>query len=105
MAEAAERHEALALRLSERAEADHERRRGHLAELERLRETLGYTATLRRGYAVVRGDGAVVTTRAAAEAARRLEIEFQDGRLKLGPAGRRSSRAGGEEEQEQGSLF
>ncbi|MEM9910198.1 MAG: exodeoxyribonuclease VII large subunit [Pseudomonadota bacterium] len=50
---------------------------------ERLRETLGYKATLARGYAVVRGDGDVVTTRLAAADANALEIEFSDGLLSL----------------------
>ena len=54
-----------------------------------------------RGYAVLRGDGAVVTTKAAAEAATSLEVEFQDGRLGL--SGRpRKGKAGPEG---QGSLF
>ena len=52
-----------------------------IAGLDRLRETLGYKATLERGYAVVRGNGAVVTTKAAASKAEALEIEFSDGRL------------------------
>ena len=52
-----------------------------LEALDRLRETLGYVETLKRGYAVVRGDGAVVTGKAAAEKAKALEIEFADGRL------------------------
>ena len=100
--EARRRLDALAAHLSERAEADHGRRAARLAELERLRQTLGYTETLRRGYAVVRDDGAVVTSREAAERARRLEVEFADGTLRLGPAGRRTPRAADEE---QGSLF
>ncbi|MBQ0750325.1 MAG: exodeoxyribonuclease VII large subunit [Roseovarius sp.] len=58
-----------------------------LAALDRLRETLGYKATLKRGYAVVRGDGAVVTTRAAAAGAAALVIEFADGMLDLSGAG------------------
>ncbi|WP_297772481.1 exodeoxyribonuclease VII large subunit [uncultured Roseovarius sp.] len=57
--------------------------RERIATLDRLRETLGYRATLQRGYAVVRGDGAVLTTRAAAAAAKALEIEFADGKLDL----------------------
>ncbi len=70
-----------------------------LDALDRTRLTLGYQATLKRGYAVVRGDGAVVTTKGAAEAAASLEVEFHDGRLALGarpkkpksgPAGQRS---------------
>jgi exodeoxyribonuclease VII large subunit len=52
-----------------------------LDALDRTRQTLGYAETLRRGYAVVWGDGAVVTTKAQAEKAATLEIEFQDGRM------------------------
>ncbi|WP_428515642.1 exodeoxyribonuclease VII large subunit [Roseovarius sp.] len=58
--------------------------RDRLASQDRLRETLGYKATLERGYAVVRGDGALVTTKDAAQAAGALEIEFADGRLAVG---------------------
>jgi len=57
---------------------------GRLDALERLRQTLGYAATLRRGYAVVRGNGVVVTTKAEAMASAGLEIEFSDGKLRLG---------------------
>ncbi|MBS0123244.1 exodeoxyribonuclease VII large subunit [Thetidibacter halocola] len=74
-----------------------------LDSLDRLRETLGYRETLRRGYAVVRGDGQVVTTRAAAEAASGLEIEFADGTLKLG--GTAPKRSEKPKPPEQGSLF
>lgn len=52
--------------------------------LDRLRETLGYKATLSRGYAVMRGDGAVVTDTKSAGKAAVLEVEFADGRLTLG---------------------
>ncbi|TKA93915.1 exodeoxyribonuclease VII large subunit, partial [Cereibacter changlensis] len=80
-------------RLSDRLEA-----------LDRIRQTLGYTETLRRGYAVVRGDGAVVTTKAEAEQASGLEIEFRDGRLALGP--RKPKRAKpADPPPEQGSLL
>jgi len=51
--------------------------------LERMRHTIGYTETLKRGYAVVRGDGNVVTTAKAAGKAKELEIEFSDDRLSL----------------------
>jgi exodeoxyribonuclease VII large subunit len=51
-----------------------------------MRQTLGYRETLKRGYAVVRGDGAVVTTTLAAQAAERLEVEFMDGKLEIGGA-------------------
>ncbi len=74
-----------------------------LDALDRMRMTLGYGETLRRGYAVVRGDGAVVTTKAGAEQAVALEIEFSDGRLVLGA--RPARRGKGEGPAGQGSLF
>ncbi len=55
-----------------------------LKTLERMRQSLGYTNTLKRGYAVVRGDGAVVTGVKAARSAMAVEIEFSDGRLQIG---------------------
>ncbi|SMX27762.1 Exodeoxyribonuclease 7 large subunit [Pelagimonas phthalicica] len=58
--------------------------RAKLDALDRLRETLGYKETLRRGYAVVHGDGNVVTSAADAKKASALEIEFADGRLAVG---------------------
>ena len=76
-----ERLDALARRLSDRASRQQAERVARLEALDRLRETLGYVETLRRGYAVVRGDGAVVTDKAAAEKAKSLEIEFRDGRV------------------------
>ncbi len=78
------------------------RHRTRLDALERMRQTLGYTETLKRGYAVVRGDGAVVTSKAKAARARSLEIEFADGRLKLG--GAKAARKK-ETPPDQGSLF
>jgi exodeoxyribonuclease VII large subunit len=51
-----------------------------------MRETLGYQETLRRGYAVVWGDGDVVTGLKAAKAAAELEIQFADGRMTVGGA-------------------
>ena len=73
-----------------------------LDALDRTRSTLGYAETLKRGYAVVRGDGHVVTSKAAAEKAQLLEIEFADARLTLGPRPVKKPKAGGPE---QGSLF
>lgn len=75
-----------------------------LEALDRTRQTLGYDQTLRRGYAVVRGDGDVVTTKAAAEKAAALEVQFHDGRLTLSArTGPRKS--GAAKPPEQGSLF
>ena len=74
-----------------------------LEALDRTRQTLGYTETLKRGYAVVRGDGAVVTGKAAAEKAGALEIEFHDGKLAVGGRVARTRKTG--DKPEQGSLF
>ncbi|MGB5560376.1 MAG: exodeoxyribonuclease VII large subunit, partial [Paracoccaceae bacterium] len=76
-----------------------------LDALERMRQTLGYTETLKRGYAVVRGDGAVVTTAIAAAAASGLEIEFADGRLALGAGPRPKSKPKPDTPPEQGRLL
>ena len=94
--------------LSERLDAAPKVRLQVLAErldrLDRLRQTLGHAETLRRGFAIVRGDGAVVTTRAAAERAQQIEIEFQDGRIPT--ATTRSPRRGrGAGDGGQGTLF
>jgi exodeoxyribonuclease VII large subunit len=82
------------------------RRADRLEGMARVLGTLGYEETLRRGFVVVRVDGAVVTTAEAAGRARALEIQFRDGRLAAVPAARASEkpapRPGGAE---QGSLF
>ena len=76
-------------------------RRGQLDALDRMRQSLGYEATLARGYAVVRGDGAVVTGVKAAEAASVLEIQFADRRMVVGGRPKKPKVA----KPEQGSLF
>ncbi len=65
------------------------KRRERVTSLGRTLATLGYTETLARGYAVVRGDGKVVTGKAQAEKAGMLEIEFADGKLLTGTGGPR----------------
>ncbi|MDF3608406.1 exodeoxyribonuclease VII large subunit [Paracoccus sp. DMF-8] len=62
-------------------------RRERLERLDRLRQTLGYAETLKRGFAVVRGAGdEVITTVEAARTQPRLVIEFQNnGRLPVRP--------------------
>jgi len=80
-----------------------------LAQVDRTRLTLGHAETLKRGFAIVRGDGHVVTSLAAAAKASALEVEFHDGRLTIGagepfaPPPPRKPKAGGESGQ--GSLF
>ncbi|MEM1302882.1 MAG: exodeoxyribonuclease VII large subunit [Pseudomonadota bacterium] len=84
LGQAQERFANLSRRLSGvagQAMADH---RARLDAMDRLRETLSYKATLERGYAVVRADGAVATRKAAAEGAKSVEIEFADGRMTIG---------------------
>jgi exodeoxyribonuclease VII large subunit len=62
-------------------------RRERLGALDRLHQTLGYTQTLQRGYAVVRAGSSVITGRAEAAQHAALEIEFADGRLAVTPLG------------------
>ena len=107
-------YERLALRLSRAGEGQIAGWRKQIDALARLQDTLSYKATLARGYAVVRGDGAVVTTFAAARSATALEIEFSDGHLAVAggsssggaspakPVRRTSAKA---KPPEQGSLF
>src|SRR5690606_12125563 len=92
-------------RLARLAAAGLAERRQRVEALDRLRLSVGYVQTLRRGYAVVRGDDGVVTTAAAARQASRLEIEFQDARLALTPPRRRGRDDAGDQVGEQGSLF
>jgi exodeoxyribonuclease VII large subunit len=74
-----------------------------LEALDRTRTTLGYAETLKRGYAVVRGDGHVVTNRAGLEKAAAVEIEFADGRVALGARATKKGKSDGGAGQ--GSLF
>lgn len=68
-------------RLSDLATRRESERAARLRSLDQLLQTLGYEATLKRGYAVVWGDGRVVTTKDEAAAAKALEIQFADGRI------------------------
>ncbi|MFU8862811.1 MAG: exodeoxyribonuclease VII large subunit [Rhodobacterales bacterium] len=75
----------LSRRLSEAGQRQVKGWKQRIEEQDRLRLTLGYEATLQRGYAVVWGEGgAVLTTKAEAAKARALEIQFADGRLAVG---------------------
>jgi len=104
-------------RLFVAARGQQDRRLHNLEALDRLRQTLGYKATLARGYAVVRADGALITTQAEAVKSDKLEIEFVDGVLDVGgsapsKSGRSKPRiirdgvgAKGKDGGDQGSLF
>ncbi len=98
---------AVLARLATSAMSSVERRRTRLDTLDRMRETLGYRETLKRGYAVVRGDGAVVTTAKAARAATTLDIEFSDGTMSPdgAPAPKPAKAKPKPPPSDQGSLF
>ncbi|WP_210526976.1 exodeoxyribonuclease VII large subunit [Rubellimicrobium arenae] len=83
------------------------RLRDGLLALDRLRETLGYEETLKRGFAVVRADGEVVTSVEAAARATTLEIQFADGRHTVAnkPAAATTRKRPAEPPPEQGSLL
>ncbi|PIE08668.1 MAG: exodeoxyribonuclease VII large subunit [Rhodobacterales bacterium] len=98
--------EALLHRLTLAGQTRNAGARARLDALDRTRQTLGYRETLKRGFAVVRGEGRVVTTRKAAARAKALEIEFADGRLSLdGPPGRPGKAKPKTPPSGQGSLF
>ncbi len=82
-----------------------ERLTDRLEALDRMRRSLGYTATLARGYAVVRSGDKVVTGAAAAHGAL-LEIEFKDGRVKAQAEGAsKPAPSRKTPKSDQGSLF
>ncbi|MEM1273501.1 MAG: exodeoxyribonuclease VII large subunit [Pseudomonadota bacterium] len=62
-----------------------ETRQTQLSAAARLLQSLGYEETLKRGYAVIRADQKIVTSAEKAKIAARLEIQFADGRVTLGP--------------------
>ncbi|MBO9446221.1 exodeoxyribonuclease VII large subunit [Ruegeria sp. R14_0] len=85
-----------------------DRMRQQLDAADRLRETLSYKATLHRGYAVVRADGQVLTTREQASKHSAFEIEFADGLIKTGqssPARPAAKKPAKPDAPDQGSLF
>lgn len=94
-------------RMNVAIDGQHRRATDRLAALDRMRQTLGYTETLKRGFAVVRAEGEVVTSRLAAEQAAALEIEFRDGRVSVGAghAVTRGAKKTRESGPDQGSLF
>ncbi|WP_134679325.1 exodeoxyribonuclease VII large subunit [Paracoccus ravus] len=81
-------------------------RRESLEKLDRLRLTLGYTETLRRGYAVVHGPSGLITSAQQAAETPRFEIEFADGRTPVRPEGPSGKPARAEKpSKDQKSLF
>ncbi|MEM6587163.1 MAG: exodeoxyribonuclease VII large subunit [Pseudomonadota bacterium] len=105
MTRKSEKLDALLARMSKAANRQMERWTDRLSGLERLRQTVGYEATLQRGYAVVWGDGDVVTTRVAAQKAAMVEVQFADGRLEIGGGKAKASGKSPKKIPDQGSLF
>ncbi|MEM6941576.1 MAG: exodeoxyribonuclease VII large subunit [Pseudomonadota bacterium] len=95
----------LVTRMAAAAQRQTARWRTQIVSFDRLLATLGYEATLSRGYAVVRGDGAVITDKKSAQAARSLEIQFADGRVKVAGAPARRPAKTKKAPPEQGSLL
>jgi exodeoxyribonuclease VII large subunit len=95
--------QALSQRLGLVGDAHIARLRTRIEATDRLRETLSYKATLKRGYAVVRAEGQVVTTRKDAGNSPMLEIEFADGRIDVG--GKPVKKTTRATPTDQGSLF
>ncbi|MCY4006555.1 MAG: exodeoxyribonuclease VII large subunit [Rhodobacteraceae bacterium] len=58
-------------------------RRQRLAEMERLLESLSYTQTLKRGYAVIKSDDRLIDSSIRARQQTHLAIEFFDGRVNV----------------------
>lgn len=101
-----ERLNARGARLGQLGRAQVASEKQRLGALDRLMQSLGYKATLARGYAVVRGDGDVVTTTGQAKKAGVLEIEFADGRFAPGaPPTKPAKPKKPPEPGSQGSLF
>ncbi|WP_298915243.1 exodeoxyribonuclease VII large subunit [uncultured Roseobacter sp.] len=94
---------ALCKRLSDTGKRDLARWKGRIDTLERLRLTLGYEATLERGFAVVRNGDDIVTDCKTAKSADTLEIQFADGRVRVG--GKPVTRNHPTAPSGQGSLF
>ncbi|MDC1223428.1 exodeoxyribonuclease VII large subunit [Ascidiaceihabitans sp.] len=95
---------AMAQRLADAGQQRVNAARNKIEAMDRLRLTLGYEATLSRGYAVVRGDGDVVTTKKAAGKAQELEIQFADGLIVVGGKAVPARKAA-PKPTDQGSLF
>jgi exodeoxyribonuclease VII large subunit len=85
LSDARHRLDDLSQRLQRAADTGLQTRKDRLSTLDRLRNTLGHTETLRRGYAVIRAEDHVVTSRKTAQAAATLQIEFADGRITVAP--------------------
>ncbi|TMV09536.1 exodeoxyribonuclease VII large subunit [Ruegeria sediminis] len=97
-------------RLSDRLNAAQinriDRLRKQVDATERLRISLGYESTLERGFAVVRAEGRIVTSKEEASRHASLEIQFADGRMTTGStAAKPPAKKDKPEPPDQGTLF
>lgn len=92
-------------RLAQAARTLEARRAARLDALARMLASLGYQATLDRGYAVVRAEGALVTRADAARNAPVMEVQFADGTVTVGQASPSKRSAKSKDTPDQGSLF
>ncbi|MGR3468482.1 MAG: exodeoxyribonuclease VII large subunit [Shimia sp.] len=99
----------LARRLGQLVQEGLTLRRDRLSAAERMRDALGYRATLARGFTVVRAGRTPITRMDGLPAGEPLEIEFVDGKLNVAPLGggarRAKSSKGSTSGDDQGSLF
>ncbi|WP_406736237.1 exodeoxyribonuclease VII large subunit [Thioclava sp. GXIMD4215] len=80
-AQSRERLEALGERMAQAQQRRIRQLGERLEQMDRMRQTLGYRETLKRGYAVVRAGESVVTTAVEAAGHAALQVEFADGVL------------------------
>lgn len=80
-----ERLAGLGARLDQGWQRGAQTRHQALERLDRMRQTLGYKETLKRGFAVVHRRGGVVTSARDAAKRARFEVEFADGRIAARP--------------------
>lgn len=76
-----------------------------LQRMDRMRQSLGYTETLKRGFVVVHGPDGVITSAQAARQMPQVELEFADGRINARPEGAPPKPARKARPPEQKSLF
>ncbi|MEP3441421.1 MAG: exodeoxyribonuclease VII large subunit [Sulfitobacter sp.] len=69
--------------LSDTAQRQLAQWRAQIDSAERLRRTLGYEATLERGFAVVRSGEVLITTAAQADNQTEYDIQFADGKVRM----------------------
>ncbi|AXC50924.1 exodeoxyribonuclease VII large subunit [Paracoccus suum] len=84
-ADARESLEALTRRLAVAGPRQLSARRERVERMDRLRQSLGYRETLRRGFAVVHGPEGLIATAARAAATPKMRVEFSDGSVTVAP--------------------